>query len=282
MVTKRRVSVRTLRLVIGLVAILAVLGGGWLWVRDSSLVAVNRVTVSGVYGPDAGQIRTVLSTAARNMTTLDVRLGQLRNAVAPYPVVKKLHVSTQFPHGMRIRVVELLPVGALTADGRSIAASPDGTLLPDVSTSSLPTISLESLPGGSHVTDPSALGALTLLADAPPRLESRISQVTTTSDHGLVAQLSNGPSLYFGDSSDLDAKWIAATEVLADSGSAGATYVDVSDPSRPAAGVSDQAVVAAGLSPNQQGSASATGSDTPSAVAGDASPSSSSASTGEQ
>lgn len=272
MVTKRRVRVPMRRLVIALVAILAVLGGGWLWVRDSSLVAVNRVAVTGVYGPDAGQIRTVLSTAARNMTTLDVRLAQLRNAVAPYPVVKRLHVSTEFPHGMRIHVVELQPVGAVTADGRSIAASPDGTLLPDVSTSSLPTISLQSLPGGSHVTEPAALNALTLLADAPARLESRVSQVTTTSDHGLQAQLRNGPSIYFGDGSELDAKWVAVTEVLADSGSAGATYVDVSDPSRPAAGVSDQAVVAAGLSPSEQSSSSATQS---SSAAGDASASSS-------
>jgi cell division protein FtsQ len=258
-VTKRRVSVRARRLVIAVVATVAILAGGWLWVRDSSLVAINRVTVTGVYGPDAGQIRTVLGAAARNMTTLDVRVSQLRNAVAPYPVVKDIHVSTQFPHGMRIQVAELLPVGAVLADGRSIAASPDGTLLPDASTSSLPTIPLQSLPGGSRVTERPALNALTLLANAPTRLEARISQVSTTSAHGLVVQLRNGPSLYFGDLSDVDAKWIAATEVLADPGSAGATYVDVSEPSRPAAGVSDSAVVAAGLAPTQsESSASGT------------------------
>ena len=86
-------------------------------------MSVDRVTVTGVSGPDSGAIRSALDLAARNMTTLDVRLGQLRTAVAPYPVVKDLRVSTQFPHGMRIHVIEQLPVGALVAGGETIAAS---------------------------------------------------------------------------------------------------------------------------------------------------------------
>ena len=100
---------------IAVLAAVLLLGGAWLWVRDSSLVAVRRVSIAGVYGPDAGQIRSALRLAALNMTTLDVRQGQLRMAVAPYPIVKDLHVSTQFPHGMRIDVVEQLPLGALVA-----------------------------------------------------------------------------------------------------------------------------------------------------------------------
>ena len=44
-----------------------------------------------------------------------------------------------------------------------------------------------------------------------------------------MAQLRNGPSIYFGDATQLGAKWTAAAEVLADSGSAGAAYIDVTD-----------------------------------------------------
>jgi hypothetical protein len=51
-----------------------------------------------------------------------------------------------------------------------------------------------------------------------------------------VAQLRNGPSIYFGDPSRLEAKWASATLVLADSGSNGAVYIDVTDPNRPVAG----------------------------------------------
>jgi cell division protein FtsQ len=209
------------RAALAAVAVLALLGGAWLWVRDSSLVAVRKVAITGVYGPESSQIRSALTLAARNMTTLDVRIGQLRTAVGPYPVVKDLRVSTQFPHGLRIRVIEHLPVGAIVAGGHAVAVTGDGTLLHDVAAGSLPEIPVRLLPGGSQVTDRSTLDALALLSVTPARLLSRIAQVTDGSAHGLVVELRSGPSIYFGDASSLDAKWAAATEVLADSSSAG-------------------------------------------------------------
>lgn len=275
MITRRRISLRV-RVAIAAVAVLALLGGAWLWVRDSSLVAVQKVAISGVYGPESGQIRQALTLAARNMTTLDVRVGQLRTAVGPYPVVKDLRVSTQFPHGLRIRVIEQLPVGAIVAGGHAVAVTGDGTLLHDVAAGSLPQVPVRLLPGGSEVTDRPTLDALALLSVTPTRMLSRIAQVTETSAHGLVAQLRSGPSLYFGDASDLDAKWIAATEVLADPSSAGAIYVDVSDPSRPVAGASPQAVAAAGLAPSATSSATGySASTTASATGSTATPSTS-------
>ncbi len=211
--------------------------GGWLWLRDSSLVAVERVTVTGADGPEAGAIRSALVAAAHSMTTLDVGLGQLRNAVSPFPEVKDLQVSTQFPHGLRIRVIEQLPVAAVMVGGRRLAVASDGTLLHVPAGASLPLILLTVPPGGSKLTEPSAVQAIALLAAAPYRVLAKLSQVTTAPGHGLVAQLRGGPSIYFGAASDLQAKWISATEVLADPGSAGASYIDVTDPMRPAAGV---------------------------------------------
>jgi cell division protein FtsQ len=257
-------SVRV-RVLLAAVGVLVVLGGAWLWVRDSSLVAVRKVTITGVYGPEAAKIRSALNLAARNMTTLDVHEGQLRTAVAPYPVVKDVRVSTQFPHGLRIRVLEQLPVAALVAGGHGVAVTGDGTLLHDVATRSLPAIGVRLLPGGSQVTDGTTLAALALLSDTPSRMIARIAQVTDGPPHGLVAQLRSGPSIYFGDGSDLDAKWVAATSVLADPTSAGASYIDVTDPSRPAAGASPQAVAAAGLATSGTGAA---GSATDAGTAG--------------
>jgi cell division protein FtsQ len=276
---KRRLGLRV-KVGIAVLAAVLLLGGAWLWVRDSSLVGVRRVSIAGVYGPDAGKIRSALRLAALNMTTLDVRESQLRMAVAPYPIVKDLHVSTQFPHGMRIDVVEQLPLGALVAGRQAIAVSGDGTLLRDVPAGSLPAIPVASLPGGSTVTGSGVQSALALLAATPSRFESRISEVTSTSAHGLVAQLRSGPSIYFGDGSDLAAKWDSATMVLGDPSSAGASYIDVSEPSRPAAGVSEAAVAAAGLittgSSNATGADGAsTGSDSPGATGSTGAPTSS-------
>lgn len=275
MITRRRMSLRV-RVALVAVAVLALLGGAWLWLRDSSLVAVRNVTISGVYGPEASQIRSALTLAARNMTTLDVRTGQLRTAVGPYPVVKDVRVSAQFPHGLRIRVIEQLPVGVLFAGGRAVAVTGDGTLLHDVATGSLPQVPVRLLPGGSQVTDRSTLDALALLSVTPARLLSRIAQVTDASAHGLIVQLRSGPDIYFGDASEFEAKWTAATEVLADPSSAGAVYIDVTDPSRPAAGASPQAVTAAGLSSGPASSSTgSTASATASATGASAAPTSS-------
>jgi cell division protein FtsQ len=227
-----RPGVRTL---LAAAALALLLGGGWLWLRDSSLVAVQKVAVTGVSGPEAQQIRSALIAAGENMTTLDVRMNQLLTAVAPYPVVKDLRVSTQFPHGMRIRVIEESPVAAIVVGGRSIAVAADGTLLHDVVTpGSLPLIPLKVPPGGTRLTG-SPAGAVAVLAAAPWQFLSRVSQVTTVPS-GIVAQLRAGPSIYFGDSRRLAAKWIAAAAVLGDAGSVGAAYIDVTDPERPAAG----------------------------------------------
>ncbi|HWD76116.1 MAG TPA: hypothetical protein VG371_13325 [Solirubrobacteraceae bacterium] len=219
-----------------LVLLVVIAGGAWLWLRNSSLVAVRRVTIAGVSGPDAGQIRSALTSAARGMTTLNVKMSALRTAVQPYPVVKNLEASPSFPHGMRIQVAEQVPVAEISADGRQVAVSADGTLLHDASaTGPLPTIAVSVYPGGTRV-DGAVRPEVNLLAAAPYALLAKVAQVLTDPTHGLVAELRNGPKVYFGDATNLGAKWASAAAVLASSSSDGSDYIDVSDASRPAAG----------------------------------------------
>jgi cell division protein FtsQ len=254
---------------VAIVAVLAVLGGAWLWVRESSLVAVKRVSVAGASGPDATQIRSALISAARDMTTLDVQMSHLRTAVSPYPVVKGLRVSTQFPHGMRIRVVEQVPVAMVQVDGRNTPVAGDGTLLHDVTTEAqLPSISLSVAPGGAQLTGV-ARSEVQMLAAAPYRLLARVQLASSDSTHGLVAQLRGGPRLYFGGASEFSAKWDAVTEVLAAPSSAGAEYIDVTDPIRPAAGsgIDGGSTTASGAS-SSGASGGSTAGDTTTAAGG--------------
>jgi cell division protein FtsQ len=250
------------RVVVAIVAVLAVLGGAWLWVRQSPLVAVKRVSVAGASGPDAAQIRSALISAARDMTTLDVQMSHLRTAVSPYPVVKGLRVSTQFPHGMRIRVVEQVPVAMVQVDGRSTPVAGDGTLLRDVTTGAqLPSINLSVAPGGTQLTG-IARSEVEMLAAAPYRLLGRVQLASSDSTHGLVAQLRNGPRLYFGGANELVAKWEAVTEVLAAPSSAGAGYVDVTDPTRPAAGTGSDGAGTTSSTTGQSGASTTGGTNT--------------------
>jgi len=243
-VRRRRRWPRVLATLLGTAVILLV---GFLWVRTSSLVAIRKVQITGVSGPDAARIRAALRVAAVGMTTLNLDVAELRTVVAPYPQVKSITAATQFPHGLTIRVNEEIPVAqVLVGDSQLIVAS-DGKLLREVTTSTrtLPVIPLAVPPGGETLTEPGARAALTVLAAAPYRMLAHIQQATNSAAHGVIVNLRNGPSVYFGDPSELGAKWAATLAVLSNPASAGASYIDVTDPRRPAAGVPVQATAAA-------------------------------------
>ena len=255
---------RRLRLLLALLAGLALVAGGWLWLRDSPLVSVDRVTISGVGGAEAPQIRAALTNAARGMTTLDVRTATLRAAVSSYPVVNGLSVSSSFPHGLHISVHEQLPVAAIVIGTRQVPVAADGTVLHEGEASgTLPTLSLKAVPGGSTVQDPSGRLELSVLAAAPARMLARISGVSVNYWHGVVVAVRQGPAIYFGRGDRLEAKWQAVMAVLATPSTAGASYLDVADPQRPAAGPANPASASATTSP--AGSAStAASTSTPS------------------
>jgi cell division protein FtsQ len=235
---------------LALLIALPVLGGGWLLLRDSSFVAVQRVQISGVHGPQAAAIDAALVQAARHMSTLDVNTAALRAAVAPYRLVRELHAVPKFPHGLRIEVVESLPVATLLAGGVRTAVAADGVVLgPGMLSSSLPTLSVASEPAlGARVSSPALLESLAVLGAAPAPLARLITSVTQ-GPRGLTVGMRNGLTIYFGNAYRPHAKWLSLARVLADPSSAGASYVDVRLPSRPAAGFPG------GVAPNAAGAA---------------------------
>jgi cell division protein FtsQ len=216
-------------------AVIAVLGAAWLWLRDSSLVAVRDVTVTGVSGPDAPKVREALADAARDMTTLHVRGDELRTAVDPYPGVLGVSTDADFPHRLRIAVHERNPIGAVVAGDQRVAIAADGTLMRTSPSAGLPAIAAKALPGGPHAGDPRVMRAVEVLSAAPPALRARVQRVYV-GDRGWTLPLRDGPVLYLGDSARLQAKWAAITTVLADPTSSGTTYLDVRLPERTAAG----------------------------------------------
>src|SRR5436190_15401974 len=215
---------------------LAVLGGLYFfWLRDSSLVAVKHVTVTGVSGDNAHRIAMRLEAAARGMTTLDVDDDALREAVAAFPEVRGVTTEADFPHGLRVVVAERPPIGVLASGREHVAVASDGTVLPKEATGSLPVIPVATLPTGSRLTDPAALRAVAVLAAAPARLRARIDELAKGKG-GLRATLRGGGTVVLGAPTALAAKWLAAAAVLRDPSAKGARYLDVRIPHRPVAG----------------------------------------------
>jgi cell division protein FtsQ len=218
------------------VAALVLAGAGLLWLRDSSLVAVDHVAVTGATGRSAADIRSALRRVGSTMTVLHVRKGDLRQAVARYPIVKDLEVSTDFPHTLVIRVIPHNAVAYVTVGGRRVPVARDGTLLRDARMDpELPAVSGQPAAQDDHLTDRATLDEVALLGAAPRAMRSLVDGVRRD-DSGLHVHLRSGPRLDFGRATRLQAKWISAARVLGDPRAAGAAYVDLSTPDRPVAG----------------------------------------------
>jgi cell division protein FtsQ len=219
------------------VMLLAVLlGGGWMWLRDSGLTRVTVVHVTGATTSERSQIAAALDNAAREMTTLHVKRDVLDDAVASYPSVAGLRVKTDFPHKMSIEVLEHRPVAALDIDGRRVPVSGGGVVLTGVrADADLPSIRRKISPTEGHVTDRRTRDALAVAAAAPEPLLERSDRLWW-GPRGLTLDLRNGPPLIFGTSEDAVAKWAAAARVLAEPSAAGATYMDLRITGRVAAG----------------------------------------------
>lgn len=226
---------RRARVLAGFAATLALLGGGFLVVRDSSLVAVEEVAVHGLTGPDAPKLQRTLEQAAREMTTLNVDQDALLSVVGHNPVVRGLKVRTDFPHGLRIDVLERTPVATVQVGETRTLVSKDGELLRGARLRDLAVVPLKRMPVTTTVSDRNAAQAIAALAAAPPQLRPKVERAFV-GPHGLTLWLEEGPALRFGSGARLEAKWMAAARVLADAGSRGATYVDLRYPERPAAG----------------------------------------------
>lgn len=239
------------RLRIALLAVLIavpLLGGSWVLLRHSSLTAVKHVQVRGllaVHGADTAAIETALTGAAHGMSTLAVSPAALRAAVAPYPIVRSVSAHAGFPHGLHIEVVERPPVAVLVVGGVRTAVAADGVVLgagflsnslPLVNPGKAVSAAITTLPAaGGSVHGAPLLGALAVLGVAPAPLAHAVTRVYS-GPKGLTVALRGGLLAYFGDATRPHAKWLSLARVLADPGSAGAAYIDVRLPERPAAG----------------------------------------------
>lgn len=213
-----------------------VLGGGWMWFRDSSFARVTEVTVTGATTSEQARVRAALENAALDQTTLHVRADSLRAAVGRYASVADIRVSPDFPHKMRIEVIEHKPVAALEVGDTTLAATGSGLILRGVhADEELPVIKMDAPPAGERVDNANTKTALAISAAAPEDLRRRIDRLWT-GPKGMMLALIDGPDVIFGDGSDAHRKWLAANRVLADQSAGGATYLDVRIPERVAAG----------------------------------------------
>jgi cell division protein FtsQ len=206
------------------------------WFRDSSLVAVTHVKVTGARSSERGEITAALTRAAKGMTTLDVQTDRLREAVKDFPTVASVSADPSFPHALTVSVTERQPALVATDGDRRIAVAANGDLLGGIEVpDQLPQLELGSLPASGRLGG-EALAEALVIGAAPPPLRPLIEGVATSRDYGVVVTMRGRVQLRFGSGGDREGKWTAVAAVLADPGLTTLSYVDVRVPQRPAVG----------------------------------------------
>src|SRR5688572_25964831 len=165
---------------------------GWLWFRDSSFAAVERVTITGNGSSEREQVRQALEATATGMSTLRVDTHALEQSVEPFASVAGLRVRAEFPHDLRVEVIEHEPVATVETGGSSLPATGGGLVLDGVRASDLPTVATKAPLDGRHVGDarpPAALRVAAAAPDEPPAPAERRVYAAV----GVTPALRDGP-----------------------------------------------------------------------------------------
>ena len=206
-------------------------------IRNSSLVAVDEVHVTGLTSEDSEEIRAAIEAAAADMTILHVRRDELEGALEAFPVVRGIDVSADFPDRLRVHVIEHHPAALVVTGSSKVPVAADGSVLRGLpSVGALARIEAPGAISADQIRDERMLGLLAVAGAAPGPLARRMESVARDGDRGVVVVLRDGPELVFGPPGRVGEKWRAAARVLADPTSQGAAYLDVRLPERPAAG----------------------------------------------
>src|SRR5215216_848253 len=168
LVLMARLKTLPLRVLAGVLLAVCGLVLGWLWFRDSSFAAVERVTITGSGSSEQAQVRNVLETTAAGMSTLHVDERALEQVVEP--------------------------VAAVETGGSSIPATGGGLLLDGVRARDLPTVTIKTPRDGGHVSDARTLAALRVAAAAPSELRARAERLFYGTG-GITLDLRDGPEL---------------------------------------------------------------------------------------
>jgi cell division septal protein FtsQ len=165
-------AARRFLLVSGVVGLAVLAWVGWGWFRESPLVKVRHVEITGVSNsPDAAGIKRELKRTALGMTTLSVDSPKLKHAVSAYPIVRSISATGDFPSTVQIAVHEYVAVAALTGpDGSATPVAYDGTLLPRASKTRLPTIAVTATPAKDGFESERVRTLVRVVAGAPALL----------------------------------------------------------------------------------------------------------------
>jgi hypothetical protein len=219
-------------------SILALALGGYLLARETSLFAIDRITVEGGSPRVAAQVDHALASFV-GVPLVGLDGAAVLRKVEALPTVVSASYDRAFPHTLRITVVPEKPAAVLRSGPSSWLVSVRGRVIQGLSADSLPRLPRIWVSTHTHVL----LGARIQAAGASTAARAvglaggfatRVASASFTGG-ALVFRLRSGLELLLGDGGDVKLKVAVAKRALTMLPS-DATFLDVSIPGRPVAG----------------------------------------------
>lgn len=212
---------RRRRRVLAVIAAFVVLAGVAVGITRTPLLAVDRITITGVEGAEADRVR-----AASGLTLgdpmVDVGPAEVRDRIMRLDGVGSAAVRLRWPRGVDIEVAPLRPLMTVTGAGGTVVVAAGGRVLGPVEGAAgadgLPVLALDDDVrdvGGFEAGDRVA----GVLADVVPVFEQlgdapEFRSASLSADGSLRFALPSGGTLLFGPPEDVPSKLLAASTMV--------------------------------------------------------------------
>jgi cell division protein FtsQ len=219
--------------------LIALAAGAYTVARQTSAFAIGRIEITGVPADVRLQVRHVLAPLmGTNLLALDG--AALARRAEALPAVMSVRYDRAFPHTLRISVVPESPVAVLHRGTETWLVSARGRVVKRIRNGTYPALARAWVPRKAHVAvgaflAPAAGGTAARALALAQRFPAHIATASLAGGE-LVFRLRSGLELRLGAPTDVRLKLAIARRALAQL-LPGATYLDVSVPERPVAGM---------------------------------------------
>lgn len=231
---RRKNQIRALA--VSALIVLSALGARALY--RSSVFEIRSVEVVGVQHLSR---EAVIEKAAlpEGATLLRFPKAAISDRIAADPWVAEVHVTRDFPHTLRIRIVERVPFARVDT-GQAVIwlVDANGVVLgEDSAETSVAVPVVRDVPGldckpGRQSTSEVLHNALRVLAGISPELYSQVRAVSAPSIDETALVTTSNVELMFGEAVDLARKDAVARRIMQEQGAA-VVFIDVRNPDRP-------------------------------------------------
>jgi cell division septal protein FtsQ len=219
--------------------------------HQTSIFAVQSIVVRGAPPALEADVREALAPAL-GTSLLAVDLPELEGRATRLPDVAAVRWDRAFPHSLVVTVTPERPAAVLRRGGEAWLLSERARVLRVLPRSGRPPLPRIWVPRfvdveiGARLVEAPVARALAAILPVPSDFPTRVR--SATAHDGLVLDLATGLELRLGDDRDIPLKLAVAGRILADLPppvEGGPTYLDVSVPERPVAGVEAEVEAAA-------------------------------------